>query len=492
MSERLVLQNYINGKWVASSSGRQREVLNPATAEVLATVPISAAAELDLAVQRAHEAFQDWRKVPVTKRIQYLFALKALLEANFEDLSRSITLEHGKVLEESRGEVRRAIENVEVACGIPALMMGDVLEDVAPGIDEFMIRQPLGVAGIISPFNFPAMIAFWSLPYALATGNTVVVKPSSRVPVTMDKLFRLMEGAGFPAGVVNLVHGGADVVRSMLEHPLIRAISFVGSTEVARHVYSRGTANGKRVSAGGGAKNPVLILQDADLETTTAIMMDSAFGCSGQRCLAASIAIMIGDADKTFVPAFVEAASTRVTGYGIRPETQMGPVITPQDKVRIVGLIQQGLSEGAEMLVDGRNAVIPGYEKGNFIKPTILTGVPVNGTLATTEVFGPVLGIMHCKTLEDGIGILNGGTYGNMGCIFTRDGAAARKFRNEADAGNVGINIGVAAPMAFFPFSGWKNSFFGDLHGQGKHAIEFFTQTKIVIERWPREWTRKF
>jgi malonate-semialdehyde dehydrogenase (acetylating)/methylmalonate-semialdehyde dehydrogenase len=492
MSERLVLQNYINGKWVASSSGRQREVLNPATAEVLATVPISAAAELDLAVQRAHEAFQDWRKVPVTKRIQYLFALKALLEANFEDLSRSITLEHGKVLEESRGEVRRAIENVEVACGIPALMMGDVLEDVAPGIDEFMIRQPLGVAGIISPFNFPAMIAFWSLPYALATGNTVVVKPSSRVPVTMDKLFRLMEGAGFPAGVVNLVHGGADVVRSMLEHPLIRAISFVGSTEVARHVYSRGTANGKRVSAGGGAKNPVLILQDADLETTTAIMMDSAFGCSGQRCLAASIAIMIGDADKTFVPAFVEAASTRVTGYGIRPETQMGPVITPQDKVRIVGLIQQGLSEGAEMLVDGRNAVIPGYEKGNFIKPTILTGVPVNGTLATTEVFGPVLGIMHCKTLEDGIGILNGGTYGNMGCIFTRDGAAARKFRNEADAGNIGINIGVAAPMAFFPFSGWKNSFFGDLHGQGKHAIEFFTQTKIVIERWPREWTRKF
>jgi malonate-semialdehyde dehydrogenase (acetylating)/methylmalonate-semialdehyde dehydrogenase len=492
MSERLVLQNYINGKWVASSSGRQREVLNPATAEVLATVPISAAAELDLAVQRAHEAFQDWRKVPVTKRIQYLFALKALLEANFEDLSRSITLEHGKVLEESRGEVRRAIENVEVACGIPALMMGDVLEDVAPGIDEFMIRQPLGVAGIISPFNFPAMIAFWSLPYALATGNTVVVKPSSRVPVTMDKLFRLMEGAGFPAGVVNLVHGGADVVSSMLEHPLIRAISFVGSTEVARHVYSRGTANGKRVSAGGGAKNPVLILQDADLETTTAIMMDSAFGCSGQRCLAASIAIMIGDADKTFVPAFVEAASTRVTGYGIRPETQMGPVITPQDKVRIVGLIQQGLSEGAEMLVDGRNAVIPGYEKGNFIKPTILTGVPVNGTLATTEVFGPVLGIMHCKTLEDGIGILNGGTYGNMGCIFTRDGAAARKFRNEADAGNVGINIGVAAPMAFFPFSGWKNSFFGDLHGQGKHAIEFFTQTKIVIERWPREWTRKF
>jgi malonate-semialdehyde dehydrogenase (acetylating)/methylmalonate-semialdehyde dehydrogenase len=492
MNERPVLRNYINGRWMESSSGQLREVLNPATTEVLAQVPVSSAAELDRAVSLAHEAFQDWRKVSVTKRIQYLFALKALLEANFEDLARSITLEHGKILEESRGEVRRAIENVEVACGTPTHMMGDILEDVASGIDEFMIRQPLGVAGIISPFNFPAMIAFWSLPYALATGNTVVVKPSSRVPITMDKVFRLIEAAGFPDGVANLVHGGADVVGGMLEHPLIRAISFVGSTEVARHVYSRGTATGKRVSAGGGAKNPVLILPDADVETTTAIMMDSAFGCSGQRCLAASLAIMVGEADKVFVPAFAEAASKRITGYGIMPETQMGPVITPQDKARIEGMIERGLAEGAKLLVDGRNAVIPGYEEGNFIKPTILADVPLNGSLATTEVFGPVLGIVHCKTLEDGIAILNAGTYGNMGCIFTRDGAAARKFRNEADAGNIGINIGVAAPMAFFPFSGWKNSFFGDLHGQGKHAIEFFTQTKVVIERWPREWTRKF
>jgi malonate-semialdehyde dehydrogenase (acetylating)/methylmalonate-semialdehyde dehydrogenase len=490
MSEQLVLQNYINGKWVASSSGKFRDVPDPATAEILAKVPVSTTAELDEAVQAAHKAFQDWRKTPVTKRIQYLFTLKHLLEANFEDLARSITLEHGKVLEESRGEMRRAIENVEVSCGTPTLMMGDVVEDIAPGIDEMMIRQPLGVAGIISPFNFPAMI--WFLPYAVATGNTVVIKPSSRVPITMDKLFRLMEEAGFPAGVVNMVHGGADMVNGILDHPLIKSISFVGSTEVAMHVYSRGSAHGKRVSAAGGAKNPVLILPDADVDTTTAIMMDSAFGCSGQRCLAASTAIMIGEADKIFIPKFAEAASKRVTGYGIKPEVQMGPVITPQDKVRIEGLIQQGLDEGAEMLVDGRNAVIPGYEKGNFIKPTILTDTPVGGIIATTEVFGPVLGIMHCKTVEDAIKILNDGTYGNMGSIFTRDGSAARKFRNEADAGNIGINIGVAAPMAFFPFSGWKNSFFGDLHGQGKHAIEFFTQTKIVIERWPREWTRKF
>ena len=491
MSE-LILKNYVNGKWVASSSGKFRDVMDPATAETLAKVPVSSAAELDEAVQAAQRAFQDWRKISVTKRIQYLFILKGLLEANFEELARCITLEHGKVLEESRGEMRRAIENVEVACGTPTLMMGDVVEDVAPGIDEFMIRQPLGVAGIISPFNFPAMIAFWFLPYAVATGNTIVIKPSSRVPITMDKLFHLMEEAGFPAGVVNMVHGGAEIVDSILDHPLIKSISFVGSTDVARHVYSRGASHGKRVSAAGGAKNPVLILPDADVDTTTSIMMDSAYGCSGQRCLAAATAIMIGDADKVFIPAFAEAASKRVTGYGINPEVQMGPVITPQDKVRIESLIQQGLNEGAEMLVDGRNAVIPGYEKGNFIKPTILVDIPVNGIIATTEVFGPVLGIMHCKTVEEAIKILNDGTYGNMGSIFTHDGSAARKFRNEADAGNIGINIGVAAPIAFFPFSGWKNSFFGDLHGQGKHAIEFFTQTKIVIERWPREWSRKF
>jgi malonate-semialdehyde dehydrogenase (acetylating)/methylmalonate-semialdehyde dehydrogenase len=289
-----------------------------------------------------------------------------------------------------------------------------------------------------------------------------------------------------------MVHGGSEIVNGILDHPLIRSISFVGSTEVAMHVYSRGTAKGKRVSAAGGAKNPVLILPDADVDTTTSIMMDSAFGCSGQRCLAAATAIMIDKADKIFIPAFAEAASKRVTGYGLRPEVQMGPVITPEDKVRIEGLIQKGLDEGAEMLVDGRNAVIPGYEKGNFIKPTILTDVPVNGIVATTEIFGPVLGIMHCKTVEEAIQILNNGAYGNMGSIFTHDGSAARKFRNEADAGNIGINIGVAAPMAFFPFSGWKNSFFGDLHGQGKHAIEFFTQTKVIIERWPKEWTRRF
>jgi malonate-semialdehyde dehydrogenase (acetylating)/methylmalonate-semialdehyde dehydrogenase len=483
MSEE-VLRGFINGKWVDSSTGKYRPVHNPATAEIIAQVSVFSAEELDFAVQNAHKAFQDWRKVPVTKRIQYLFKLKELLERNYEDLSHYITEEHGKTLDESRGEMRRAIENVEVACGTPTLIMGDVVEDIAPGIDEMMIRQPLGVAGIISPFNFPAMIGFWFIPYAIACGNTVVIKPSSRVPITMIKLFQLLEESGFPAGVINLVHGGSEIVNAILDHPLIRTISFVGSTEVALHVYSRGTAHGKRVSAAGGAKNPVLIMPDADVDTTTSIMMDSAFGCSGQRCLAASTAIMVGEADKIFIPKFAEAASSRVTGYGLNSDVQMGPVITPEDKNRI--------EEGAEMLVDGRKTVIPGYENGNFIKPTIITDTPVGGIISTTEVFGPLLGIMHCSTVDEAIKILNDGKYGNMGSIFTHDGSIARKFRNEADAGNIGINIGVAAPMAFFPFSGWKNSFFGDLHGQGKHAIEFFTQTKVVIERWPKEWSRKF
>jgi malonate-semialdehyde dehydrogenase (acetylating)/methylmalonate-semialdehyde dehydrogenase len=487
-----VLQNFINGGWLSSDGDNYRQVTNPATDELLAKVPVSSLAELDEAVQIAHKAFQSWRKVPVATRIQYFFKLKTLLEANFEQLARSITLEHGKTIDESRGEMRRAIENVEVACGTPALGMGDIVEDIAPGIDELMIRQPLGVVGIISPFNFPAMITFWYLPYAVATGNTVIVKPSSRVPITMVKLFELMEQAGFPAGVVNLMHGGADVVNGILDHPLIKAIGFIGSTPTALHVFTRGAAHGKRVSAGGGAKCPVLILPDADVDTTTNIMMDSAFGCSGQRCLAATLAIMIGDADRKFIPAFADAASKRVTGFGLNPDVQMGPVITPQDKARIEGLIQQGLDEGGEMLVDGRNSVIPGYEKGYFIRPTIITDIPIKGIIHSTEIFGPVLGVMHCDTVEEAIKIVNESAFGNAGSIFTRDGAAARKFRYEADAGNIGINIGIAAPMAFFPFSGWKDSFFGDLHGQGKHAIEFFTQTKVVIERWPKEWSRKF
>jgi malonate-semialdehyde dehydrogenase (acetylating)/methylmalonate-semialdehyde dehydrogenase len=484
--------NYINGEWRPSEAPETLEIVNPATGKVLGRVPLSPAGEVDQAVQAAAEAFREWRRVPPPDRIQHLFALKYLLEEHFDELSRTITLENGKTFKESQGEMRRAVENVEVACGIPTLMQGDVLEDIASGIDEFVIRQPVGVCAIIAPFNFPGMIPFWFLPYALACGNTVVVKPSERVPLTMQKVMRLMEQAGFPAGVVNLVNGGADTVNALLDHPEVRAVSFVGSTPVARHVYSRASAGGKRVQAQGGAKNPTIVLPDADLEMTTRIVADSAFGNAGQRCLATALTITVGEARRTFGEAIAEAAAARVVGHGLDSAVEMGPVITPQSKARIQGLIDQGVSEGAGLLVDGRQAQVAGYERGNFLRPTVLQDVPPGSQVARTEIFGPVLGLMHVETVDQAIELVNSGQYGNMACLFTSSGAAARKFRYEVQAGNIGINIGVAAPMAFFPFSGWKESFFGTLHGQGKHAVEFFTQTKVVVERWLKDWSRQF
>jgi malonate-semialdehyde dehydrogenase (acetylating)/methylmalonate-semialdehyde dehydrogenase len=372
------------------------------------------------------------------------------------------------------------------------MMQGTISEDIAPGIDELMIRQPVGVAAIIAPFNFPGMIPFWFLPYALATGNTVIVKPSERCPLTMQLAFELLDQIGFPKGVVNLVNGGPETVNAILDHPAIQAISFVGSTPVARHIYSRASASGKRVQAQGGAKNPIVILPDADLDQTTRIVVDSAFGNAGQRCLAASLAITVGSARDTFIPALVEAAAQRVVGYGLDEKVTMGPVITPQSKKRIEGLIETGLNEGAKAVLDGRRAAIQGYENGNFLRPTILQDVRPGSTVACTEIFGPVLGMMHAETVDDAIRLVNSSEYGNMACLFTSSGSAARKFRNETDAGNIGINIGVAAPIAYFPFSGWKDSFFGDLHGQAMDAVNFFTQKKVVIERWPKEWSRKF
>jgi malonate-semialdehyde dehydrogenase (acetylating)/methylmalonate-semialdehyde dehydrogenase len=487
------LKNYVNGEWLDSKSSTWLDVNNPATAETLAQVPLTDAAEVDRAAQAAQQAFLEWRYTPPTERIQYLFELKNLLEYHFDELSRLVTEENGKTIKEAQGEMRRAIENVEVACGIPSMMQGGFIENIAPGIDEYMIRQAVGVVAIISPFNFPGMIPFWFLPYALATGNSVIVKPSERTPMTMGRIFELVDSLNFPPGVINLVNGGADTVNALLDHPLVRAISFVGSTPVARHVYARGSANGKRVQAQGGAKNPLLILPDADLDRTTQIVADSVFGNAGQRCLAASLVITIGEqAHKNFVPALGEAAQQRVVGYGLDDGVQMGPVITPQSKTRIQGLIQKGIDEGASLLVDGRQATIQGYERGNFLRPTILTDVPQGGEIFRTEIFGPVMGVMHLDTLEQAIELINSAAYGNMACLFTSSGVAARKFRNQAQAGNIGINIGVAAPMAFFPFSGWKDSFFGTLHGQANHAVEFYTQTKIVIERWPREWSRQF
>lgn len=488
-----ILKNYIDGDWVKSNESDSIAVINPATQEILGKVPYgkNTFSDVTSAVEIASKAFISWSKIPVMRRVQPLYKLKQLLEENSEDIARTITMECGKTLAESRGEVLRAIENVEVACGTPSLIQSEFSENIATGIDEFMIRQPLGVCACIAPFNFPAMIPFWFLPYAIACGNTFIIKPSEKVPLTMMKIFHLIDQLDLPKGVINLVHGGKDTVDALLDHPKVKAISFVGSTQVAKYIYSRGATNGKRIQAQGGAKNPVIILPDADIEISAQIITDSVFGCAGQRCLAASNVITVGDNGK-IKDALYESAKARSTGYGLDENIEMGPLITSESQSRVNHLIQKGINEGANILLDGRNTKIKGFEKGNFIGPTILEGLPLNGEIVTTEIFGPVMGLIELDSVDSALDFINSGRYGNMACLFTSSGSNARKFRNEANAGNIGINIGVAAPMAQFPFSGWNESFFGDLHGQGRHAIEFFTQTKVVIERWPKEWSRKF
>ena len=490
MTERL--QNFIDGAWRDSSAGEALNVINPASAAVLAQVPLSPAADVNQAVEIAERAFLLWRRTPVVDRVQPLFKLKALLEQHRDDLALSITEECGKTLAESKGEMQRAIENVETACGMPTLIQGTNCEDIAAGIDEHMIRQPLGVAAAITPFNFPGMIPFWFMPYAVAAGNCFLLKPSERVPITSHKVFQLLRQAGFPPGVIQLVNGGRDTVNAILDHPGIRAVSFVGSTATARYIYSRAATNGKRAQCQGGANNPVVVMPDADMEMTTRILADSAFGCAGQRCLAASVAITVGDARPSFTEQIVATATHRKVGYGAAPGIEMGPVISAESKARIEGLIAKGEHDGARVLVDGRGRKVSGYEDGYFVLPTVLDDVPPDAETARTEIFGPVLSLMHAASIEEAIALVNGRSYGNMACIFTSDGANARRFRYEVNAGNVGINVGVAAPMSTFPFSGWGESFFGDLHAQAHHAVEFYTQTKVVVERWPREWSRKF
>jgi malonate-semialdehyde dehydrogenase (acetylating) / methylmalonate-semialdehyde dehydrogenase len=486
------MHNYIEGQWRSSGATETLPVVNPATGEELGRTPLSPAAEVDQAARAAAAAFPAWRRVPVGDRIQYLFRLKAILDENIEDLARTITMEAGKTLLESRGEMRRAIENVEVACGAPTMIQGYNSEDIASGIDEMMIRQPLGVTAIIAPFNFPGMIPFWFLPYSIACGNTVIVKPSERVPLTMQKVFRLLDTLHLPPGVVNLVNGGREAVDAILDHPIIRSVSFVGSSAVARHVYSRGAAAGKRVQCQGGAKNPVIVMPDADMAGASEIIADSAFGCAGQRCLASSFAVAVGDASHSFTEAIGERAASRVTGYGLDDGVQMGPVISVESRSRIESLIDKAIRDGARPVVDGRYPDIPRYRAGHFVRPTVLEGLPIESDVARTEIFGPVLSVHHVPDIDAAIRLVNSGAYGNQACLFTTSGANARKFRYEAEVGNVGINVGVAAPMAYFPFSGARESFFGDLHGQGRDAFEFFTQEKVVVERWPKEWTRKF
>src|SRR6202050_2721040 len=484
--------NYIGGEWKKSSSSETQAIKNPATQETLTNVPLSTAEDVNAAVNAAAAAYPDWRRTPPEERIQPLFKLKQLLEDHLDELARIITQENGKTLGEGKAEMRRAIENVEVACGIPMMMQGYNLEDVARGLDEMMIRQPLGVVAAITPSNFPGMIPFWFLPYAIATGNTFILKPSERVPLTMKRVFELLEQTGLPKGVVNLVNGGKAAVDALLDHPKVRAISFVGSTPVAKYVYARAATNGKRAQCQGGAKNHVIVLPDADMPMATQIISDSAFGCAGQACLAVSVAVTIGEAKKTFRDSIAEAASKLKVGNGLDEGVQMGPVITPQSKERVESLIGLGEKQGAKILLDGRNSKISKYESGNFVKPTILDDVPAASDLADTEIFGPVLSLVHAGDMDDALAFLERSAYGNQASLFTSSGSAARRFRYEAPAGNIGINIGVAAPMAYFPFSGWKNSFFGDLHGQGRDAIEFYTDKKVVVERWAKEHIRKF
>jgi malonate-semialdehyde dehydrogenase (acetylating)/methylmalonate-semialdehyde dehydrogenase len=484
--------NYINGAWVESTATNWSDVVNPATGEVIAKSPSSDAAEVARAVEAAAAAYPAWRRTPPEDRIQPLFKLKMLLEDHIDELGRIITQENGKTFAEGKAELRRAIENVEVACGIPMMMQGYNLEDVARGIDETMIRQPLGVVAAITPFNFPGMIPFWFLPYAIACGNTFILKPSERVPLTMRRAYELLEQTGLPKGVANLVNGGKAAVDALLDHPKVRAISFVGSTPIAKYVYARAGANGKRAQCQGGAKNHVIVLPDADMSMATQIINDSAFGCAGQRCLAVSVAVTVGDAQKTFRDSITEAAASLRVGNGLDEGIQMGPVITPQSKDRVESLIGVGEKQGAKVLLDGRNSKIPKYDGGNFVRPTVLDDVPGTSEITDTEIFGPVLSLVHANDLDEALAFLERSAYGNQASLFTSSGAAARRFRYEAPAGNIGINIGVAAPMAYFPFSGWKDSFFGIMHGQGRDAIEFYTEKKVVIERWAKEHSRKF
>jgi malonate-semialdehyde dehydrogenase (acetylating)/methylmalonate-semialdehyde dehydrogenase len=483
--------NYVDGGWQRASSPDHTEVINPATGELLASCPVGDAADVARAVGRAEAAFPAWRRTPAADRIQFLFKFKQLLEEHLDELAQVITIENGKTLAESKGEIRRGIENVEVACGIPTLMQGYNLEDVARGIDETMIRQPVGVVAAITPFNFPVMIPLWFLPYAVACGNTFLLKPSEKVPLSAARLFELLDQTGLPPGVVTLVNGAKPAVDALIEHPAVRAISFVGSTPVARYVYGAAGMQGKRVQCQGGAKNHVVVMPDADLESATQIVSDSAFGCAGQRCLAVSVAITVGDAGQKFRQSITDSAQSLKVGSGLEEGVQMGPVITPGSKARIEGLIGRGTARGATPLVDGRQSGASNGGRGNFLGPTVLAGARED-ELSETEIFGPVLSLIQADSLDSAIQMIAQSSYGNQASIFTASGASARKFRNEVSAGNVGINIGVAAPMAYFPFSGWKGSFFGVLHAQGRDAVEFYTEKKVIVERWPQAWTRKF
>ena len=478
------LRNFIGGEWVESSATSHHEVVNPATGEVLGQTPLSGAADVDQAVAAARDAFTTWRRVPPVVRARYLFKLKALMEERFEDLAASVTRENGKTLHESRGSVQRGIENVEHACGIPTLMMGQSLEDIATGIDCEFVRQPIGVCAAITPFNFPAMVPLWFWPYAIASGNTFVLKPSEQVPLTPALMVKLAAEAGIPPGVLNLVHGGKDAVNALLAHPGIAAISFVGSSPVAKHVYTEAAATGKRVQALGGAKNHIVIMPDADMDQAVANITESIFGCAGQRCLAGSVMLAPGKAYEPFREKLLASAKSLKMGYGLDEGVTLGPVVSARAKERVTAMIDSGKSEGAALLLDGRAAAVADYPKGSFVGPTVFDGVEPSMRIGHEEIFGPVASVTQVEDLDDAIAKVHASGFANATSIFTTSGRSAREFRYHIGVSMIGVNIGVAAPMAFFPFGGTKGSFYGDLKAHGHDSVQFYTDKKVVISRW--------
>jgi malonate-semialdehyde dehydrogenase (acetylating) / methylmalonate-semialdehyde dehydrogenase len=478
------LRNCIGGEWIAPGGVEYLDLSNPATGEPLGKVPLSGTRAVNEAVAAAQTAFLKWREVPPVVRARYLFKLKFLMEQHFEELAATVTRENGKTLDESRGSVRRGIENVEHACGIPTLMMGRTLEDVAAGIDCEYVRQPLGVFAAVTPFNFPAMVPCWFWPYAIATGNTFILKPSEQVPFSPTRLVELAHEAGIPAGVLNLVHGAKDAVNALLAHPGIAGISFVGSSPVAKHVYQEAAKYGKRVQALGGAKNHIVVLPDADMDRAVANITESMFGCAGQRCLAGSIVVA---ADKAYEPVrerLLNAARDLRLGYGLEPGVNMGPVVSAKHKERVLSYVEAGRKDGATLLLDGRGTKVEKHPRGHFVGPTVFDGVQPDMTIAREEIFGPVASVTHVSNLEEGIDLVQRSGFANATSIFTQSGKAAREFRYRVGVSMIGVNIGVAAPMAFFPFGGTKGSFFGDLKAHGQDSVEFYTDKKVVISRW--------
>jgi malonate-semialdehyde dehydrogenase (acetylating)/methylmalonate-semialdehyde dehydrogenase len=478
------LRNYIGGDWVTAEQADYLDLTNPATGDSLGRVPLSGRPDVNAAVQAAREAFPKWRVVPPVQRARHLFRLKYLLEEHFDEIARLVTEENGKTIDESRGSLRRGIENVEHACGIPTLMMGQTLEDIAAGIDCEYVRQPMGVFAAITPFNFPAMVPLWFYPYAVATGNTFVLKPSEQVPRSQSRIFELAEEAGFPPGVLNLVHGGKDTVNAILEHPDIVGVSFVGSSPVARHVYTTAAKHGKRVQALGGAKNHVIVMPDADMDRAAGVVSESVFGCAGQRCLAGSVVVGAGKAYEPIRERLVSAAKKIRLGYGLDEGVTMGPVVSRRHKERVESYIEAGVSEGATLAIDGRSAKVDRYPRGAFVGPTVFDGVSPEMKIGREEIFGPVASVTQADDLGDAIELIHRSEYANAVSIFTTSGRAAREFRYRVGVSMIGVNIGVAAPMAFFPFGGTKGSFFGDLKAHGHDAIEFYTDKKVVISRW--------